>query len=473
MPTPLDYLKLGLGLIGYCGIAPLLGWLVCDSRRLQRWLFGLLVFMTSWHINKLTLMVHSIEEYRGATKGFEISLLDVVAGALLFAVTLRPDRTRRWLPPGTLLYLFYVAMSYVSIFAAPRPLYVNMAAWRFLEQVVVFVAAFDYLRDEEDLRMLLRAVAFTLCFQAVVVLKMKYINHIYQVYGWFEHQNALAMWAYMCGLPLLTMALGPCSRRDLPWCLAGYAASAIIVEAALARASLLAFLLGTALVVAFSWWDGITRRRVLIPAMLALVAAAGLLCVLPTLIHRFGEPRNKESGELREMLAKSSALMLADSAIGIGWNNFALVINKPYHYGAPIDEWTESRGMRVNESEAKPQPESHYWLLLAENGYPGLLSYLLFIGVTTWWCLRAERQWKGTLAGAFLAGLLIALIITYAHSTVERCLTQTKNIAMWLIFLGVAVKLDALAGRTRLSLLKVRLPVRVQTPAILPAWRRA
>jgi hypothetical protein len=465
MPTPLDYIKLVVGFLAYFLIAPLLGWLVSDSRRAQRWLFGLLVFMTSWHINKLTLMVHSIEDYRGATKGFELSLLDVVAGALLLAVMSRPDRTRRWVPPGTLLYLFYVAMSYVSIFAAPRPLYVNMAAWRFLEQVVIFVAAFNYLRDEEDLRMLLRATAFTLGFQALVVLKMKYLNHIYQVYGWFEHQNALAMWAYMCGLPLLAVALGPCARRDLYWCLAGYVASAVIVEAALARASLLAFLFGTAVVVAFSWWERITLRRVVIPAVLALIAAAGLLCVLPTIVHRFGESRNKESAELREMLVKSSKLMLEDSPIGIGWNNYALVINKPYRYGAPIDEWTISRGMRVNESEAKPQPESHYWLLLAENGYPGLLSYLLFIGATTWWCLRARRPWKGTMAGTFLAGLIIALIITYAHSTLERCLTQTKNIAMWLIFLGSAVKLDTLAGIARLQI-----PIR-KMPAGPPAAR--
>jgi hypothetical protein len=469
----IDYIKLGLGLLAYLGLTPLLGWLVSDSRKAQRWLFGLLIFMTSWHINKLTLMVHSIEEYRGATKGFELSLLDVVAGALLIALGRRPDRMWRWFPPGTLLYLFYIVMSYISIFAAPNELYVNMAAWRFLEQIVIFVAAFNYLRDEDDLRLVLRAVAATLCFQAVVALKMKYVNHVYQVYGWFEHQNALAMWAYMCGLPLLAAALGPCSRRDLRWCFVGYCASAVIVEAALARASLLAFILGTVCVVVFSWRDRLTVRRVAIPAVLALVTAVGLLFALPTLIHRFAEPRNKESAELRAMLVKSSKLMLADSPIGIGWNNFAIVINKPYRYGAPIDEWTESRGMRVNESEAKPQPESHYWLLLAENGYPGLLSWLLFISVTTWWCLRAGKQWKGTLAGAFLAGLTIALIITYAHSTVERCLTQTKNIAMWLIFLGMAVKLDRMSRVSSLSLPRGKVPADAAVPKILLALPHA
>ena len=226
------------------------------------------------------------------------------------------------------------------------------------------------------------------------------------------------------------------------WCLAGYAGSGIIVVCALARASLLAWTLGTIIVIIYSWCDGITVRRVVAPIAMAGVATIGLAFTIQTIIFRFTESRNQLSSELREKLIESSKLMLADSSIGIGWNNFAIVINKPYPYGDPIDEWTISRGMNVNPDEAKPQPESHYWLLLAENGYPGFISYMIFIGLTGFWVYRAAWRWRGTLVGVYLAGLSIALTITYAHSTIERCLTQTKNIAMWLIFLGAAVRLD-------------------------------
>ena len=134
--------------------------------------------------------------------------------------------------------------------------------------------------------------------------------------------------------------------------------------------------------------------------------------------------------------------MLADSAIGLGWNNYALVINKPWPYGDCIDQWTVERGYTVDPDEAKPQPESHYWLILAENGYPGFLTYMLLLAVTTWWCFRSAIATWGTVWGTFLYSLLIALSIEYYHSTIERVLTQTKNLYMWLILLAFIARIE-------------------------------
>jgi hypothetical protein len=162
------------------------------------------------------------------------------------------------------------------------------------------------------------------------------------------------------------------------------------------------------------------------------------------IVFRFTEDRNQASSELRVLLIEASKLMLHDSAIGLGWNNYAQVINPPYHYGDCIDEWQIERGNTLNPNEAKPQPESHYWLLLAENGYPGFFAYILFISVTAWWCLRTAWRFRRTVLGAFFMGLLVALLLTYCHSTVERCLTQTKNLSMWLIFLGIVARLKTI-----------------------------
>src|ERR1051326_623683 len=106
-----ELIKLVAILIGYLGVAPLLGLAIRNNRRAQQWLFGLMVFMTSWHINKITLMLHSIERYRGHTKGFEFSAIEVIAIALLIATFASRERLRRWIAPGAGLYLLYVAMS--------------------------------------------------------------------------------------------------------------------------------------------------------------------------------------------------------------------------------------------------------------------------------------------------------------------------------------------------------------------------
>ena len=154
-----DIIKGILALIMYFGVAPALGSWLRGNRKRQRWVFGLLVFMTSWHINKITFMIHSIDWYRGATKGFEFSLLDVLSIALLISGR---NPTGRWFAPGAWLYLLYVAMSWISIFAAPEPLYVSMAGVRFVKAGFVYLAAYHLLRDEEDLHVLMRAMAWSL-----------------------------------------------------------------------------------------------------------------------------------------------------------------------------------------------------------------------------------------------------------------------------------------------------------------------
>jgi hypothetical protein len=41
-------------------------------------------------------------------------------------------------------------------------------------------------------------------------------------------------------------------------------------------------------------------------------------------------------------------------------------------------------------------------------------------------------------------GLVVALALTYAQSTLERVLTQTKNLATWMLLLGVVARMETL-----------------------------
>jgi hypothetical protein len=437
-----DWVKAPIILFEYCAVAPAIAYAIKDSRKKQRWAFSALVFMTSWQINKITMMLGSIDWYRGATKGFEFGWLDVISIALLMSSFLKKRRPWRMIAPGTFLYLLYIACSMFSIFHAPRKVYVLMAAWRFSKAVLAFLAAFHFLRDEEDLLVFLRTLAMTLIVQMLVVLKMKYKDHIFQVMGWFEHQNALAMWSYMCGFALLAAGLGEAKKSDTRLFLTGYIASGVIVQSALSRASLVAYAAGTVLIFLLSLGDRVTKKRLVSMLSIAVLGALGLLLALPTLMLRFGEDRNQASADLRVMLNTAASEMLHDSPTGVGWNNFVVMANSPYPYGDVIDDWTRSRGMNLDPDEVHPQPESHYWLMLAENGYPGFYAYLLFIGVTTLWCARGMWAFRRTPIAAFLIGVFIAMVITYIHSNAERVLTQTKNLYTWLIFLGIVARVE-------------------------------
>lgn len=439
-----DLIKLPLVLIAYLVAAPLLGFVLAGKRAWQQRLLGLMVFMTSWHINKLTLMIMSVETYRGHTKGFEAGMLQVLALALLWARRREVPGEFRWLPPAAGLWILQCGLCSLSIFGAPNSTFVLMAAWKFTSAVVIFAAAYHMVRSAEDLRLLLRAVTVTLVVQVLVVLKLKYVDGHYQVRGWFEHQNPLAMWSYLLGLPLFAAALGPSDRIETRWHLAGFLASAILLECCLSRAALAMFAVGMIAIALLSLADGINLKRLRILFTIAFIGALGLAATLGTIIARFHDEGNKESKETRELLNLASRAMLADHAFGVGWNNYGITINHPFRYGDVIDDWTRDRGHRVNEDEAKGLSESHYWLLAAENGYLGVASYLAFIGLTGWWAARGARAWRGTLIGAFLMGLVVALALTYAQSTLERVLTQTKNLATWMLLLGVVARMETL-----------------------------
>src|SRR5687767_15869470 len=104
-------------------------------------------------------------------------------------------------------------------------------------------------------------MAFTMAWQLIVCLKLKYIDGIYQVYGTFEHQNSLSTFTTMIGLVFLGAALAPKEKKS-NWFLWCYVFCAAIVQSALSRGSLATFALGTVIVITFSLIDQVTKRRV-------------------------------------------------------------------------------------------------------------------------------------------------------------------------------------------------------------------
>jgi hypothetical protein len=427
----------------YLVAGPAAGLWLANKRQAQRWTLGLLVFMTSWHINKITLMILSVETYRGHTKGFEVSFMQAVAIALLVARWREKTSDFRWVPGWAWVWLLYCAASTLSVLAAPNTSYAWMSAWKFTSAVVILAAAWNAVRDDEDLRWLARFVTATLVVQAAVVLKLRYVDGFYQVRGWFEHQNPLSMWAYMIGLPLLALAMSPVSGKETRWCAAGFVASALVVYCSLSRAALAVFVVGAAGVAGWSLvLDKFTAKRVRVIATMAGLALLGLPLVIDTVIARFNDQGNEASGETRVVMNKAARIMREASFVGIGWNNFALTINQPFPYGDVIDDRERELGHKVDPDYPKGVVESHYWLLFSENGWPGYLTYMLFIVGAQLALVRGWWRHRGTPRGAYLLGLVVALTLLYAHSNLERVLTQTKNLAAYFVVLGAALRLS-------------------------------
>ncbi|MCI0538879.1 MAG: hypothetical protein L0Z50_27040 [Verrucomicrobiales bacterium] len=432
-------------LFTFCLFAPLLGIFLKGRPMWQAGVFALVCFMSIGGIYKPQewgFTLGFVDFYRGHTKGYPFYYVEALALALVIGRALEGWTDFRLMPPGLWLYLAYVGLSFISIVNAPDPNFVCMAAVRTVKIGIIFIAAYNFFRTPEHLQFFLVALSLTMFCEMLAVLRLKYRLHVYQVAGTFEHQNSLSMFATMAGMVFLSVSLGPKIRFANLYLLA-YLACAVIEQATLSRAGLVIFAAGTAGVALLSLWDRLTRRRVVLLGALSSVAVVGLALSLDTIIGRFQDYGNEASVMTRKLLNRASRNMAADYPLGVGWNNYAIMINQPYPYGRVIDAWEgQDSTVRVDETHQKGIAESLYYLLLAETGWQGLISYLLFIVVFLWWNVRSVWRFRGDVLGAFSIGLLAGFGCNYLHSTLERVLTQPRNMALWMLLLAATARIE-------------------------------
>ena len=444
--TTVDLIKLAIVGPLFFMLAPAAGFFLKDRPGWQRVTFGLMCFMT---INGLLapgnwgLTIDSIEEYRGHTKGFHFYFNHALAIALIVAKWREDKKSFRWFPPGLGWYLLYCGISMLSLLNAPDTTLGYMAAHKQIFASLLMIATFNTLRTEDDFKFFLRVMVATMIWEFFVCLKMKYLEHMYQVHGTFEHQNPLAMYAVLIGMVFFSVAFGP-PFKGSNWILFGFVACAAIVECTLSRGALVVFALGTVVATGLSLMEKITARRLLLAVCMAVVGALGIILTLDTVISRFHDQGNQASGELREVMKDACREMVHDHALGIGWNNYALVVNPPYRYADIYYDWLRGRNMKVNENEPNSVVESHYYLLLAENGYAGLIAWLTLITVGLWRNFRAILFFKHSFLRCLALGIAIGCALNYLQSTLERVLVQPRNLMLWLILFGITARLEVM-----------------------------
>ncbi len=434
---------------GYFVIGPVGGWILAKDRRMEDFAMYVLMFLLGLHIDTTVLMLGSIEWYRGVTKGYEFTMMEILSVSLIFSSLFNRERKFIWLPFGTLLWFLYVGASSLSIFSALNVNYVFMSVLKHAKVWLIVMAVGNYVRTRREVHIVLTGLSIMLIYQFVIVAKMKWIDGFYQVRGLFEHQNPLAMFTYMAALPILAVAMSPAtSKARGVFYFIAFGCSGIIVLASLSRAALAFFAMGTVVVVAAGFFDRFSARRILTVSIMALGGAFVLAMTAETIIARFNDEGNEASGETREVMNLASKAMIDANPLGVGWNNFGKAINHPYPYGDVIDDWNRDRGQKVDFDYAKGVVESHYWLLKGETGWLGYLTFMLFIIIVTGRTLPLIIMRRGSLEAAIAVGILVGFGITYVHSSLERVLTQTKNLALWMTYIGL---LGALIRMPQLS----------------------
>jgi hypothetical protein len=438
---PLDFTKMRVLFLSYLVFPIFAGFIMRKHAWMRKTAFLTMCFlMTSgfFHAQEWGFTIHSML-YRGHSRGFHFFWSEVAALALIWASMFGDWKRFRFFPPGFWLYLLYFAACCVSLLNADVLLYGLFAALKALKIIIVFVAAYNFIKTDADVRFVLISLGLVMLWQLIVVLDQKYIEGIYQVWGTFEHQNSLCMFTIMIGMVFLAVAMGP-KRKSSLFFVFMFVACAAIVQSTLSRAGLFIFAVGTVFVACASLLDKPTRRRLTVLASLAVIGIAGLAMTMDTIIARFNEYGTDESKNTRDQLNVASRLMLEANPFGIGWNNYGVAINY-LTYSQHIDDWHLKNGNKIDRHYKKGIVESLWWLHLAETGYQGLITYLILVALFLWWNFRNAIYYHRRYLGSVSIGIFFGFTMNYLQSFLERVLTQPRNMMLWLLLMAMTARI--------------------------------
>jgi len=400
-------------IVGFTMIpAAMLGCLVvaCVSKRVRDLFFMLLVFLSPL-IERLDVNFFSHEWYRGTSRGFEVSVLDILAVALLGSSVLAPRRgeSRVYWPAslGFMLLFFFYACGNVAI-SDPK-LFGMFELFKLVRGLILVLAVAFYLRGERELRLLIFSLALLVCYEGLLALKQRYIEGQHRVPGTIDDSNSLSVFLCMTA-PLFVAAINsrlPKLLKVLSGLAIPLAAVGVILTISRAGVIILAVVLAAATLATMTY--RLTARRIAV-GLFIVVAATGVMAKSwKTLEARFQESSLKDEYGNKRVLGRGYYLRVAtaiaaDQWFGVGLNNWSYWVSNKYgpRLGYRFVPYsgvdTEPRdvippGSNVDEAQAAPA-HSLGALTLGELGVPGLVLFTLVW--LRWFQMGASFLWPRT-----------------------------------------------------------------------------
>jgi hypothetical protein len=365
----------------------------CLSQRIRDLFFLLLVFLTPF-IERLDLNYVSREWYRGTSRGFEVSVPDILAISILVSTVLFPrrDQVRAFWPASLgLMLLFFLYTAFNVAISDPR-LFGLFELFRMARGLVLVLAVAFYVRTDREVRLFLAAMALVIAYQSVLAIKQRYLGGVHRVYGTLDESNSLSGFLCMTS-PLLVAGLN--SRVPTPLKLLCALVIPLVCVAeilTISRAGVITIsivLLGATLATASL---RLTQRTVACGIVIVLGAAGMLAKSWNTLSTRFHESNLKQEYGNKKNLGRGYYIRIAkviagDRLFGVGLNNWSYWVSNRYGpkagyrfvpYKGTDHEPSDKIPENSNLDEAQAAPAHNLSALtVGELGIPGLALFLL------------------------------------------------------------------------------------------------
>jgi len=409
--------------------------------------------LSSW----FDLNIYSAYWYRGSSRGFEISLFDVLAFGLLFSSWLapRPGEMRRFWPAslgGMLVFLFYCVGNTI---ASEPAVFGFFEVSKLVRGIVIFLAAAMFVRRERDLSVLALGLAAAVIGESLLAVRERVFFDVYRPTGTLDHSNSLSMFLCLVTPVLIAAAcstLAPAVRRCC-WVAVVAAAGAMVLTLSRAGLPIFGAVAGATLAWCISWRP--TPGRFALGALALVVLGGVVLKSWPLLTERFGQATLQEEyfdspGETRGYYFRQAGVILAERPFGVGFNNWSYWVSR--EYGKAV-------GMNYENYDdiiyAPPSDLLYMYRYAAPAHNLGVLTAaeLGWVGLALLLALWA--RWL-TMGLGFLfsrnpaamhrlgVGVTFGLLGVFLHSFTEWTFRQTQIFEMFHLLVGVLAALLAL-----------------------------
>lgn len=414
---------------------PFLAWFLSLKLQWIRWaIFGMIVGIYAYQPTAINFL--SYEWYTGTSRGMEISLIHILALAVLLALAFRGKWQRLFPEGGIVIYAVYFLLCLPSLRQADNILFGWLEIWKMMLLFLFWHAVYGYLAATGDVGTVVKALAVFTIASFLEVARQHYAG-VFQPGGVFPHRNCMSMAMNLLG-PVFFAGYLQLGLKD--WlgrlCAGAFAGAAVGGMWSYSRGAIAMIPVGYGLA-ALGCLVHVRPlgRMALRMAPVALAGAVGLVAIWPNLVGRF-ENASPASKETRKNMAYCTVEMIkAHPWTGVGINNLSLNMDETHPYR---DRASEAQGREVF---AEGIVETVYLLVGAECGIPALLAMLAWFG--WYWLACAKLAWRlrGTKWHFVAAGLCGGLAANYLQSTLEWVLRQQMNLFLLVFCFALAAYL--------------------------------
>jgi O-antigen ligase len=413
-------------------VLPVSNWLRQNQRDAPKlWmLFGFLPFALSFtHLN---MAIISWADWPGYVKGAEFSVLD----ALVLALYLSQPGPRRLVPFWLSMALYFTA-TLLSALQASEPTAALFYSWQVARMFLVYTTVARGCADPRVPPAILKGMAAGLFVEVAVTLVQRVGMGMLQAPGTMYHQNLLGMMTHFVALPAFALLLSGRTGRVLS---AAVPAGIVIDVLTTSRGALGFSLLGYATIFIISSLRKWTVRK----RTVLLIGVLGVLVIIPVAIssfdRRFSDQAELMSSDYDERAAfeKAAGMMLSDNPMGQGANHYVIAGN--------LGGYNKRAGVIAVEGSESANVHNVYYLVAAETGYLGLVTFVLLLLHPLIVALLCGWKNRGDQRGDLLIGLGVTLLIVYLHGLFEWIFVVLETQYMFAIDVGLVAGLATQLG---------------------------